>query len=104
MMTVTRKRLKPSHIVHMQSAMQEAPQSLSDLVVASGMSKPVVTRVVRNLQADGLVHVGGWGRDARGYPTIEKYSFGAGKDIMCPRKNESSTVRMASLRAKRKST
>ena len=103
MLKPARKRLTASHIVRMQSAMQVSPQSLSDLVIVSGMSKPIVTRVVRNLQAERLAYVSGWGRDARGYPTIEKYSFGAGEDLPCPRKNESSTVRMANLRAKRKS-
>lgn len=102
MMIATRKRLTPSHTVRMQLAMQLAPQSLTDLVAASGLSKPVVTRFVRDLQASQLAHVGDWGRDARGYPTIEKYSFGAGADLACPRKNETSTVRMAALRAKRK--
>lgn len=102
MSPVTRKMLTPTNTVRMQAAMMVKPQSLSDLVVVSGLARPTVTRFVRELQASELVHVGGWERDARGYPTIEQYLWGKGVDTPCPRKSETSTVRMKALRAKRK--
>lgn len=102
MTAATRKTLTPTNTVQMQLAMISKPQSLLDLVGISGLAKPTVTRFIRELQGAKMVHVGGWARDARGYPTIEQYRWGDGIDAVCPRKNESSTVRMAALRAKQK--
>ena len=102
MKVMTRKMLTPTNTVRMQSAMAVKPQSLKDLTLVSGLAMPTVTRFVRELQTAKMVHVGGWGRDARDYPTIEQYSWGQGADAICPRKNETSTVRMAAIRAKKK--
>ena len=102
MKAATRKTLTPVNTVQMQLAMVSGPQSLSDLSLISGLAKPTVTRFVRELQAVKMVHVGSWARDARGYPTIEQYTWGPGGNAVCPRKNESSTVRMAAFRAKQK--
>ena len=101
-MTVRRKMLTPVRQHAMQMAMVEMPVSLDTLCKVSGLAKPTVTRFVRQLQAANLVHRGGWFADARGYPTIELYKFGAGANAPCPVKNETSTVRMAAIRAKKK--
>lgn len=102
MTAATRKTLTPTNTVQMQMAMVEQPWSLSGLSLMTGLAKPTVTRFIRELQVAKMVHVGNWARDARGYPTIEEYRWGKGIDAVCPRKNESSTVRMAALRAKQK--
>ena len=102
MTAATRKTLTPTNTVRMQIAMTVKPQSLLDLTRVSGLAKPTVTRFIRELQGAKMVHVGNWARDARGYPTIEEYRWGNGTNAVCPRKNESSTVRMAALRAKQK--
>lgn len=97
-----RKMLTPTNTVQMQLAMMSTPQSLKDLSLASGLAMPTVTRFVRELQSLKAVHVGDWARDARGYPTIEQYTWGPGVNAVCPRKNETSAVRMAAIRAKKK--
>lgn len=101
-MSGTRKTLTPTNTVRMQMAMTVRPHSLDDLVAVAGLAKPTVTRFVRELQANSMVHVAGWARDSRGYPTIQQYGWGLGANVPCPRKNETSAVRMASIRAKRK--
>lgn len=99
-MTQTRKTVTPARHVAMHMAMYNSPQSLDQLVEVSGLEKPTVRRFIGELQAMKMVHVGAWARDPRGYPTIRQYKWGAGQDAVCPRKNETSAVRMAAIRAK----
>lgn len=103
-MTDTRKRMTLIAAGKMQRAMELKPRSLTDLVKVSGLSKPMVTKYVRDLQAETLVHVGDWANDRRGYPTIKKYSWGKGVDAPCPRKTITPAERMRVLRASRKET
>lgn len=97
-----RKMLTPTKMAKMQAAMQKKPLSLSALAELSGLDKRVVTRYVRELQAGDLVHVGGWDRDARGYPTIERYRWGKGQNVACPKKYDSEAERMRLVRASKK--
>lgn len=101
-MNATRRILTPTAAALMQQAMQAKPQSLLDLVKVSGLSKRLVTRYVRELQAATLVHVGGWAHDTRGYPTIELYMWGKGADVPCPVTDRTPADRMRLLRAARK--
>ncbi len=101
-MTAVRKTLTPLAAAKMQEAMQKKPQSLLDLVKVSDLSKRVVTRYVRELQAASMAHVGGWAKDRRGYPTIEQYSWGKGADMACPKTDRTPAKRMELLRARRK--
>ena len=104
MITRARKMLTPVKILVMHAAMRTKPQSLRALCGLADLSMPVVTRFIRQMQDANALHIGAWARDARGYPTIEQYMWGKGVDAVCPIKNESSAVRMAALRAKRKAT
>ena len=101
-MVKTRKTLTPTNTLQMQTALRAKPHSLDDLTAVAGLAKGTVTRFVRELQAGRMVHIAAWGRDTRGYPTIKKYAMGDKPDALCPKKNETSAVRMAALRAKRK--
>lgn len=98
----SRKTLTPVSTAKMQQALEHSPRSLDDLVKVSGLSKPLVTRYVRELQAAGLVHVGGWARDVRGYPTIECYRWGRQPDVPCPRKYSNDAERMRIARAEKR--
>lgn len=98
----TRKMLTPVAATRMQMALQTKPQSLDDLVVVSGLAKPTVTRYIKEMQVVALVHVGGWARDTRGYPTIRQFSWGALPDADCPKNARSGADRMRALRATRK--
>ena len=102
MIATPRKMLTPTATALMQVAMEKKPNSLNDLVKVSGLSKPVVTRYVRELQSAGMVFVGDWDRDSRGYPTIEKYRWGKGEDVPCPYKHASEAERLRRLRANKK--
>ena len=98
----TRKTLTPVATALMQQAMVLAPQSLDDLVTISGLSKPTVTRFVNELLDARMVHVGGWARDARDYPTIRQFSAGDAPDTPCPLTTRTAALRMRNLRAARK--
>ena len=86
----------------MQMALSSHPHSLDDLIAVSGLARGVVARFVRELQDSRMVRVADWARDPRGYPTIRKYALGGEPDTLCPRKNETSAIRMKALREKRK--
>jgi len=102
MIGTTRKMLTPTAMAKMQAGMERKPRSLNDLVKISGLSKPVVTRYIRELQGVPLVHVGDWDKDPRGYPTIAKYKWGAGANVPCPKKHASDAERMRKARADKK--
>lgn len=103
-MTVIRRTLTPTATARMQQALQNAPQSLDDLVLISGLSKPLVTRYVRELHAaeQKMVHVADWGRDCRGYPTIRKFRWGSQSDVAVPLSDRTAADRMRDLRILRK--
>lgn len=102
--TTIRKTLTPTATARMQEALRSAPYSLDDLVAISGLSKPVVTRYVKELYEANpkMVYVADWGRDRRGYPTIRKYQLGAAQDMACPRTDRTAKERMRDLRDRRK--
>lgn len=100
--TPTRKMLTPLAATRMQMALHTKPHSLVDLVAVSGLAKPTVTRYIKEMQVVSLVHVGGWARDARGYPTIRQFSWGNRPDAECPKNERSGADRMRALRATRK--
>lgn len=102
MTRISRKYLTPVAMHRMQEAMTVEPRSLDALVDVSCLSKPVVTKYVRSLQDAKLVHVGGWDRDVRGYPTIELYKWGQGVDVPCPKKYTNDAERMRLARAEKK--
>ena len=97
-----RKTLTPLATARMQTAMQAAPHSLDTLAVVADLAKPVVTRYIKALQAARLVHVGGWDRDTRGYPTIRQFAWGDKPDAACPLTDRTSTTRMRARRAEQK--
>lgn len=102
-MNTSRKTLTPLAAAHMQQALQREPQSLDDLSLISGLAKlPTVTRYVKDLKDAGLIHIGAWGRDPRGYPTIRKYSWGAGTDAAKPPAKRTDAERMRDLRELKK--
>lgn len=103
-MKAARKPLTPVASARMQQAMQNGACSLDELVAISGLSKPVVTKYVRELQALQMVHVAGWADDARGYPTIRKYSWGQQFDAPCPKKYNNDAERMRLARAEKKAS
>lgn len=98
----TRRTLTPVAAARMQQAMQIKPHSLDDLALVSGLAKPTVTRYVNDLHEEKMVHVGDWGRDSRGYPTIRKFAWGTSADAVCPRNPRTSAERMAAIRAAQK--
>jgi len=97
-----RKMLTPLATALMQTAMQAGPRSLDELVLVTGLAKPVVTRYVNDLALFKLVHVGAWARDSRGYPTIRQFRWGTGDNAICPRTTRTSTDRMRAQRAAQK--
>lgn len=97
-----RKRTSPLALCLLHTALRDKPQSLTDLCSITELSKPVVTRHVNALCCEGRLHVGGWARDVRGYPTIKQFVWGDGEDVPCPRTDRTSAHRMATLRAARK--
>lgn len=99
-----RKTLTPLAAARMQTAMQAAPHSLDTLAVVADLAKPVVTRYVNTLltATPRLVHVGGWERDRRGYPTIRQFGWGDMPDAACPLTDRTSTTRMRARRAEQK--
>lgn len=99
---VPRKMLSPVASQRMSAAMGVAPQTLDDLVAVSGLAKQTVTRFVKELTDAKMAHVGGWDRDCRGYPTIRKYSIGAGPDVACPVLYKNNAERMRIKRANKK--
>lgn len=103
-MMAIRKTLTPVATALMQQAMIEAPRSLNDLVEISGLAKPVVTRYVNALYhaEPKMVHVAGWARDARRYPTIRQFAWGNKDDVACPVSTKTNAERMRDLRAMRK--
>ena len=98
----TRKMLTPVAATRMQAALQAQPHSLDDLSSVSDLAKPLVTRYIKALQAERMVHVGGWARDARGYPTIRQFAWGDKPDAVCPVSTRTSTERMRIRRAEQK--
>lgn len=100
---MTRKTLTPTAAALMQEAIQHSPHSRDDLVRISGLAKPVVARYVRELRnaEPRMIHIGGWARDARGYPTIECYSWGNQPDVLCPKKYADDAERMRVSRAEK---
>lgn len=98
-MTAVRKVLDAVNSARMQQALTLEPQSLDDLVLISGLAKPAVTRYIKQLHAEGMVHIEAWGKDPRGYPTIRLYVWGQGVDAECPVKYKTPALRMAALRA-----
>lgn len=103
-MTRVRKTLTPVAAARLQQALNTDPQSLDDLVAVSGMSKRVVSRYVRELYEGEakMIHVGDWGRDSRGYPTIRKFKWGNQPDVACPLTDRTPAQRMRDVRARRK--
>ena len=97
-----KKMLTPVATATMQTAMLSAAQSLNDLVALSGLSKQTVTRFVNELHEAKVIHVGGWARDTRGYPTIRQFSMGNKPDVECPRTQRTAAERMRGLRLDRK--
>lgn len=98
----TRKMLTPVAAARMLQAMGIRPQSLDDLVSVSGLAKQVVTRYVKALQCAGMLHVGGWARDARDYPTIRQFASGNMPDVACPKTTRTAAQRMRALRLAQK--
>lgn len=96
------KMLTPVAVLRMSSAMELDPQSLDDLVAVSGLAKPTVTRFVKSLTEAKMAHVGAWARDARGYPTIRRYSMGSAPDAACPLMYKNDAERMRVTRADKK--
>lgn len=99
---MTRKNLTALSSVRLQQSLLTGPQSVDDLVLISGLSKGVVSRYVRALSREKLVHVGEWGRDPRGYPTIRRYTWGDALNAKRPYKYESDAERMRVSRASAK--
>lgn len=101
-MSGTRKTLTPVAATRMQQALTVKPHSLDDLVAVSGLAKPTVTRYIKDLADAELVHVGGWARDPRDYPTIRQFAWGNKPDVACPKTTRTAAERMRNLRAARK--
>ncbi len=97
-----RKRLTPVASAKMQEAMRKKALSLRNLAEVSGLAMPVVTKYVRQLQGAEMAFVADWEADSRGYMTIEKYKFGKGEDVPCPKSTRTAADRMKDVRAKRK--
>lgn len=98
----TRKTITPVAATRLQTALGLAPQSLEDLVAVSGLSKPTVTRYVKELCEAKMAHVSGWARDARDYPTIRQFSAGFKPDVPVPLTTRTAADRMRNLRIARK--
>lgn len=98
----TRKMLTPVAAARMQHAMGVKPQTLDDLVAVSGLSKPTVARYVNELLRAKMLHIGGWARDARDYPTIRQFASGNMPDVACPKTSRTAAQRMRVLRAAQK--
>jgi len=94
--------LTPTAMGKMQAAMSKAPQSLGDLAEVSGLAQATAARYVRELQVSGMVHIGGWDRDPRGYATIAKFKWGNCVDTPQPTKHADDAERMRRARAKKK--
>lgn len=96
----TRKVLTAISAARMQQAMTNEPQSLDELVVISGLAKPVVTRYVRELHEaeQKMIHIADWGKDVRGYATIRKFGWGNKPDKSKPLKWASAAERMFAKR------
>lgn len=101
---IARKSLTPAAMVTMVSAMSREPHSAAALALLTDLNIRMVQRYINELHDGDLVHVGSWGRDARGYPTIEQYKWGRGADVPCPKKYANDAERMRCARALKKAS
>jgi hypothetical protein len=99
-----KKTMTPVATVLLLNALKSGPQSLDDLTVVCGLGKPLITKYVNGLLSatPRFVHVAGWLRDARGYPTIRQFAYGDLPDVECPKSKMTAAQRMAAMRERRK--
>lgn len=73
--------------------MMEAPRTYDELAFLSQMSKASVLEWVKTWRSVMLVRIAEWERDARGHPTIMRFSWEPGKsDEVCPTMTASERV------------
>jgi predicted ArsR family transcriptional regulator len=102
MIRTAQKRMTHTIALILQSAMTERPCSYDDLAGISGLSKPTVTRWLKQLHAAGGVHIAAWGYDRTGRLFVALWAWGRGVDRPRPGQQRTAAERMKSLRAARK--
>lgn len=80
------KPCRPSHIAisKMVAAMVSGPQSIEDLVEASGLCVTTVRHYVLTLRKEKAVRVAEWQADRRGHLSVAGYAMGNRPDAPKP--------------------
>lgn len=95
-------RNTPATGVKMMVALHSSALTYDELVTLSGLSKPVVSRWVKNMRDAKTVHVAEWRDDTRGRKFVPAFVWGDGDDVARPGAAQTPAQRMASTRARRR--
>jgi hypothetical protein len=85
---------KPQHKLNslslaiMVGEMVDGPFTVRSLMETSGLGRASVYRFMRTFHAKGVVHIGGWEKDAAGRVCVPVYTLGRGKDAKRPTKSK----------------
>lgn len=90
---MARNSLNATAYSYFIAALVDGPKTRAELCAVSGLSQNLVSRLIKALQARGVLYVSAWATDHRGYLTVRVYSLGKGTDVLCPKKPRAEVVR-----------